>query len=439
MAHLPLVRIGFLGLGTVGQGVWKHLSRERQAFERRLGVRIELVRAAVQSKRKQRSIRVPAAQLTEDPFKVVNDPDIDIVCELIGGIGIARELTLSALRAGKSVVTANKALICEHGAALFNAARRYGARYFFEASVGGGIPIIKTLCEGLVANRFPLIYGILNGSSNYILTRMEREDIPFEAVLKDARRLGYVEADESLDIDGKDAAHKAAILAYLAHGKWVPLRGMILDGIRDLAPRDFTYARELGYKIKLIARIERNLSTGELSVGVYPALVALSDVIANVDGVYNALSLTGDVVGTTVLIGRGAGQDATASAVIADIADAVLQRLGHAAVAPLLKERATAVLPSPTNRLAKPESIRGRYYVRLQVQDQTGVLAQVAKVFARNDLSIATMTQIDEAQKDTVTLALTTHTGNERQIGKTLRSLRSFKSITAPPVLLRIL
>ena len=438
MKKPPLIRIGLLGLGTVGQGVWKHLSRERQPFERRLGARLQLVCAAVQSKKRKRSVRISTTKLTEDPFAVVDDPNIDIICELIGGSGIARELTLRALQSGKSVVTANKALISEHGAVLFNAARRNGGRYFFEASVGGGIPIIKTLCEGLVANRFPLIYGILNGTSNYILTRMEREGLPFEAILKDARKLGYVEADESLDLDGVDAAHKASILAYLAHGKWVPLRHMILAGIRNLAPIDFSYARDLGYKIKLIARIECALEKRALSIGVYPALVPLSEVIANVDGVYNAVSLTGDVVGSTVLIGRGAGQDATASAVIADIADAVRQRLGHPNGTLSLGASATPK-PGEHNQLAKPESIQGRYYIRLQVQDRTGVLAQVAQVFARNKLSIAAMTQFENAHKGTATLALTTHTGNERAIAHTLRDLKRLKTVTAPPVLLRIL
>ena len=233
------------------------------------------------------------------------------------------------------MVSANKALICKHGEEIFTAALRNRTHYFFEASVAGGIPIIKTLREGLVANCFPLIYGILNGTSNYILTRMEREGLSFPDILDDARRLGYVEADESLDLDGWDAAHKAVILAYLAHGRWVKLKEMLVEGIRGITQYDISYARDLGYKIKLLAVISRDFSTNSLSVRLHPALISRREMMANVDEVYNGVSLTGDVVGTTLLVGRGAGQDATSSAVISDIADAVYALHGRPAPAHL--------------------------------------------------------------------------------------------------------
>lgn len=243
------IRIGLCGLGTVGQGVWKHLSANRSALEARLGVRIDLAKAAVRDPRKVRAVTVPAGKLVADPLSIATDPTIDIVCELMGGTGLAKDVTLAALHAGKIVVSANKALLCEHGAALFAAARKGGGRFFFEASVAGGIPIIKALREGLVANRFKLIYGILNGTCNYILTRMASEGAGYPQILADAKRLGYAEADESLDVEGWDTAHKASILAYLAHGVWVKTPHMIVDGITQITQADLKYAATLGYAI----------------------------------------------------------------------------------------------------------------------------------------------------------------------------------------------
>ena len=434
MTKKRLIRIGLLGFGTVGQGVWKHIMSNRQALELRLGVRLELVRAAVQNPNKKRAIRIPKSKLTDNPLRIVDDPNIDIVCELMGGTSDAKALTLKAFKRGKTVVTANKALICEHGATLFKTARQSGGHYFFEASVAGGVPIIKTLCEGLVANRFKLIYGILNGTSNYILTRMERDGATLDAVLKDARRLGYVEADEALDLDGWDAAHKIAILAYLAHGKWVSPAQMKVEGIRNITPTDIDYARSLGYKIKLLAKVERDLTKGDLSVAVHPTLIPSANTIANVDGVYNGISLSGDVVGTTVLIGRGAGQDATASAVISDIADAVLALLGRPSHT-IFEEDAKRLSKCS---LAKPENIRGRYYLRLTVKDEPGVLARVAQSFAKEAISIATMIQSEDVETQTATLIFTTHTSNEKSIASAFSRLRRFKSILEPPVLFRI-
>ncbi|MDB6128277.1 MAG: homoserine dehydrogenase, partial [Verrucomicrobia bacterium] len=318
MKPVPLIRIGICGLGTVGQGVWRHLSRIRPELESRLGVKLELARASVRDLRKARSVRVPAGKLTTDVLSVATDPNIDIVCELIGGTTLARDVTLAALGCGKVVVSANKALICAHGAEIFATARRHGGHFLFEASVAGGIPIIKALREGLVANRFPLIYGILNGTCNYILTQMEEQDLPYTAVLGEAKRLGYAEADESLDVEGWDTAHKAAVLAYLAHNTWVKPDKMIVEGINRITPDDFKHAAALGYGIKLLAVIARDFETDELSVRVHPTLLPESHVVAKVSGVFNAVSVRGDVAGTTLYIGRGAGQDATASAVISD-------------------------------------------------------------------------------------------------------------------------
>jgi homoserine dehydrogenase len=435
MSAVLELNIGLCGFGTVGQGVWKHLSANQRELESRLGVRLKLARVAVRDLKRRRAVKVPAARVTDDPLAIANDPSIHIVCELMGGTGIARQVTLAALRRGKVVVSANKALICEHGAEIMAAARRHGGHFFFEASVAGGIPIIKALREGLVANRFPRIYGILNGTCNYILTQMEEKNAPYAAVLAEAKRLGYAEADESLDVDGWDAAHKAAVLAWLAHGVWVKTDQMIVEGISRITPADFRNAATLGFGIKLLAVITRDFARNELSVRVHPTLLPQANVIANVNGVFNAISVTGDVVGTTLYSGRGAGQDATASAVISDIADAAsLLRYGKGAH--LLGEDAAAAHRAV--RLAPPEQIRCRYYLRLTVRDQPGVLARVASVMAHHKVSIASVIQGPAEQAGAASLVLTTHQSNERAMSATLRRLRALGAVLEAPVLLRI-
>ncbi|WP_269536977.1 homoserine dehydrogenase [Cerasicoccus fimbriatus] len=432
------IRIGILGFGTVGQGVWKHLQADLSALEFRLGAKIELASASARDITKPRAVQPGPGQLTDDNHAIVNDPTIDIVCELIGGTTLAKELTLLAFKNGKTVVTANKALICEHGEELFNAARDNNTHYFFEASVAGGIPIIKTLREGLVANRFPLIYGILNGTTNYMLTRMEREGISYENVLDQARALGYVEADESLDLDGYDAAHKAVILAYLAHGKWVKLDDMVVEGIREITTGDIAYAKSLGYKIKLLAVIRRDFQKNAVSVRLHPALIAKQEIIAQVDEVFNGISLTGDVVGETILVGRGAGQDATASAVISDIADAVAALLG--APPPVISEEdeETYKALSDEVQLAGPESLTCPYYIRLRVKDEPGVLARIAQVFADHSISVATMIQEEETGSASARLIFTTHVCSEADIEEALAVIAGLDICLEKPYRLRV-
>ena len=438
MSAKRTLRIGFLGFGTVGQGVWKHLKNNREALELRLGAKLELTRACVRDLNKKRPVRIPKSKLTTDPLAVIDDPKIDIVCELAGGVGDARKYTLRALKAGKVVVTANKALICDHGAELFEAARKGGGHYFFEASVAGGIPIIKALREGLVANRFSDIHGIINGTSNYILTRMEREGLGFGEVVADARRLGYVEADEGLDLDGWDAAHKAVILAYLAHGKWIKLKQMLVEGIREITLRDIRLARQLGFKVKLLAIISRDFGDETVFARVHPALVPLENFLANVDDVYNGISLTGDVAGTTVMVGRGAGQDATASAVISDIADAVVALLG--APPPVISEEDAELYRQLGEGLsiATLDQIRGRYYMRLKVKDEPGVLAKIAEVLARHKISIATLIQEQDEGEPTADLVLTTHTTNEHAVTQAGKHLKRLGAVLHEPFVLRI-
>jgi len=433
-----VINIGICGLGTVGQGVWKHIERSLPELKARFGVKLELYRAAVRDLRKPRVVDIPADKLTTDALAVATDPHVHIVCELIGGTTLAREVTLAALKVGKIVVSANKALLCEHGIEIFATARKHGGHFFFEASVAGGIPIIKALREGLIANRFTLIYGILNGTCNYILTRMVQEGAPYAAILADAKRLGYAEADEALDVQGWDAAHKASILAFLAHGVWVKTDQMIVDGIARLTQTDLKMAAQLGYCIKLLAVITRDFETNEISVRVTPTLLPKNAVLANVNGVFNAVSVTGDVAGTTTYIGRGAGQDATASAVISDIADAVtLLTAGKAVV---------ACAPSETHvrggveapKLAPLGHMRSRYYLRMTVKDEPGVLAQIATLTAASCVSLATVIQMPAERPDAASLIVTTHESDERAIRHTITDIAKLDCVLEPPLLLRI-
>jgi homoserine dehydrogenase len=397
-----------------------------------------MARASVRDLRKKRTVNIGSARLTNDPFAIATDPSIDIVCELIGGTDTARDVTLAALALGKVVVSANKALISKHGAEIFEMARRHGGHFLFEASVAGGIPIIKALREGLVANRFPLIYGILNGTCNYILTQMEEFDTPYPTVLAEAKRLGYAEADESLDVEGWDTAHKAAVLAYLAHGVWVSTAKMVVEGIDRLTPADFRHAATFGYGIKLLAIISRDFAHNELSVRVHPTLLPESHVVAKVSGVFNAVSVKGDVVGTTLYIGRGAGQDATSSAVISDIADAVALLKNDRRAFVTARREINAAPERGSCKLAPPERIHGRYYLRITVKDRPGVLARVATVMADQHVSIASLIQNRADRPDAASLVLTTHDSNERAIQTTIARLKKLSVVLEPPLLLRI-
>ena len=432
MNEIKELKVGILGFGTVGQGTWKHLFENEKAWEKILGIRLIPTRASVRSLDKKRMLKIDSSCLTTNSLSIVEDPDIDIICELIGGIEEARELTLLAFKTGKPVITANKALICEHGDELFQAAEQAGVRYAFEASVAGGIPIIKVLRESLVANEFPLIYGIMNGTSNYILTRMENEGASFDQVLLDARELGYVEADEALDLDGYDAAHKAVILAYLAHGMWINLEDITVEGIRQISNTDLAAARDLGCKIKLIGVIRRSFCENYVSVGVYPALVPVKEIIAQTDGVFNGISLSGTVVGTVVLTGRGAGQDPTAGSVISDIVDVVKGMQGDASPPKLLHVTPDECKPAPS------KEISGCFYLRLSVDDRPGQLAKVAENLAEHDVSLATVSQTPDDHAQSASIILTTHLTNEHSIAKAIESLEQLDGVQKSPVLLRM-
>lgn len=432
------IGIGFIGFGTVGQGVWKHLLGQREELESRLGIKISIPRIAVRDIRRHRKESVPRELLTTDPMEVVNDPNIDIVCELMGGTTKAKDYTLAALKKGKVVVTANKALIYEFGRELFDAVKNFGGHYYFEAAVAGGIPIIKTLREGLVANHFESIAGIVNGTCNYILSRMESEGKSYEDVLADAKRLGYVEADDRLDLDGWDSFHKAVILAFLAHGKWVSARDAIVEGIRNVTLEDMRRAREFGYRIKLICLIRRNFSSGVLSVGVFPALIPLDNTLARVDGVYNAIKLFGDVAGTTTLIGRGAGQDATSSAVISDIVDATIgiRDDAHKFLTP--SDIDACYRLGESARMATDDEICSKFYLRLSILDEPGTLVGMYQVIAKHGVSVARVTTYEHPGQHRGTITLATYPTSEAVMDRVVADLNDLPQILAAPLVLRI-
>ncbi len=428
-----MIKVGLCGFGVVGQGVFDHLDRKRAVLSEQLGAEITVSRIAVRNIGKARDIAVDASIVTDDPLAVATDPEIDVICELMGGTGIAREVVLAALRAGKIVITANKALLCDFGEELLSVAREHGGHLLFEASVAGGIPVIKAIREGLVINDFSSIYGILNGTCNYILTRMTNEGLSYPEILVEAKAMGYAEADESLDVDGIDAAHKAVVLAYLAHGKWVDFKDVRLQGITEVSQEDIQFAKDNAYAIKLIAVIDRAAEKGALRVSVLPTLVSTQCSLGRVDGVFNAISVHGDVVGETVYIGPGAGRDATASAVISDIVDAVKLLIfgGPEGRFPFLD-------PAPRNgsliTLAKAEDIESRYYVRLIVLDQPGVMAQIASILASHEVSLASVSQKEVGEDaERVSLIITTHVTTESSIVSAVASLANLESVEEKP------
>lgn len=388
--------IGMAGCGVVGGGVVRHLAANHDLLAERCGAGFDLRRVAVRDAGRARGL--DPALLTTDWSRVVNDPAVDLVVELMGGTTTAREVAEAALRAGKPLITANKALLAEHGAELFVLAEKHNTPVYFEASVAGGIPILKALREGLRANRILSMHGIINGTCNYILSRMAAEGSDYAEVLAEAKRLGYAEADEALDVDGIDAAHKAAILASLAYGFWVPMKSLLVEGIRGVTALDMAFARKLGYTIKLLANIRPD-ERRAVAVRVHPTLVPLGHVLASVCGVFNAVAVEGDVVGETLFYGRGAGPDATASAVLGDIAEAAIDRLHGVGFRRLASHRCYAgTVPE--------EEMVSRFYVRLQVADRPGVLAQVAAVFGRHGIGISSVFQPEGHEGEMVPLVM---------------------------------
>lgn len=434
------VVVGMIGGGTVGSGVYRALTKNAELMRSRLGVEIVIGKVAVKAFDEPRPYPIPRELLCLDWREVVEDPAVQVVVELVGGTTIAKTMVLTALRLGKMVVTANKALLAAHGPELFEEASKHGTNLYYEASVAGGIPIIKVVRESLVGNCFERIYGIVNGTCNYILTRMKREGAEFEDVLRDAQRLGYAEAEPSLDVDGHDAAHKTGILASLAHGFWVNQNDIHVEGIRAVSKLDIQFAAKLGYTIKLLGVVKtsepakgKGAKGARVQVSVHPTLVPDSHVLASVNDVFNAVFVRGDIVGDTLYYGRGAGKDATASAVLSDLADAALdlQHQSKRRVPPFVPhERRGAVL-------SIEESV-SRYYVRLSVLDEPGVMARITAILEKHGISIASLIQPEGCDGEVVSLVLMMHSAPYAAMRKALAAIGRIKTVKAAPVLFRV-
>jgi len=383
------IKVGLLGLGVVGGGTWDVLAKNAGEIARRAGRRIDVARVAVRDVAKARRRVGDTVIVTDDPYAVVRDPDIDIVVELIGGERLARELVLAAIAAGKHVVTANKALLAKHGNEIFAAAREQGVMVAFEGAVAGGIPIIKAIREGLTANHIEWVAGIINGTTNFILSEMRARGLSFDEALAEAQRLGYAEADPTFDVDGVDAAHKLTLLASLAFGIPVQFDRAHIEGIRSLVQTDIALAERLGYRIKLLGVTK--LREHGIELRVHPALIPAERLIANVEGAMNAVLVRGDAVGATLYYGQGAGEAPTASAVVADLVDVTrLHTADPGNRVPHLAFQPDAMADTP---ILTMDEVVTSYYLRLRVADQSGVLADVARILADADISIDAMIQ----------------------------------------------
>lgn len=429
-AKVKEIKIGIIGFGTVGAGVAAILQEHGEMIAARTGVKPVLAGVADIDITTDRGVNVPKSLLTTDASAMISQ--VDVVVELIGGTTIAKTFILEALKQGKSVVTANKALLAKHGEELFAEAEKSGADIYYEASVAGGIPVIKALREGLAANRINKIYGIMNGTCNYILTRMEREGLDFEPILQDAQKLGYAEAEPSLDIDGFDTAHKTAILASLAYGQWFGLDSMYIEGIRNISLTDLRYADELGYRIKLLGIIKQN-SSDDIEIRVHPTLISKNALLADVSEVFNAVMINGDYVGNTMFYGRGAGREATASAVVADLIDCSRNIVCGC------RTRIPAFLPGKLfNDILPMDKTENRYYLRIQVKDVPGVIAKMSAILGNKQISISSFIQKEGQSEDNVSLMILTHLTKEELIKSAIAEIENLAEVCEQVKLFRI-
>ena len=438
MSLLKPIQVGLLGIGTVGSGVFNVLQRNQEEIQRRAGRGIQITMVADLDTARARAVVGDAARVVADAREVIANPDIDIVIELIGGYGIARQLVMEAIAAGKHVVTANKALLAVHGTEIFAAAHAKGVMVAFEAAVAGGIPIIKALREGLTANRIQWIAGIINGTTNFILSEMRDKGLDFDVVLKEAQRLGYAEADPTFDIEGVDAAHKATIMSAIAFGVPVQFDKAYVEGITRLSSVDIGYAEQMGYRIKLLGITRR--AEGGIELRVHPCLVPAKRLIANVEGAMNAVVVQADAVGTTLYYGKGAGSEPTASAVIADLVDVTrLHTVDAAHRVPHLAFQPDQMGEQPI--LPMEEVVTG-YYLRLRVADQAGVLARVAGLLAGAGISIDAMIQREAAEvagegATQTDLILLTHAVREGTMNGVIAQMQALPTVLAPIVRIR--
>jgi homoserine dehydrogenase len=429
------IKVGLLGIGTVGGGTWTVLARNQEEISRRAGRAIEISVVADKEVEKAKKLTAGKARVTADAFEVVRDPEIDIVIELIGGTTVAKDLVLAAIENGKHVVTANKALLATHGNEIFAAAQKKGVMVAFEGAVAGGIPIIKALREGLSANRIEWIAGIINGTSNFILSEMRDKGLTFEAVLKEAKELGYAEADPTFDIEGEDAGHKLTIMAAIAFGIPMQFDKCYKEGIAKLTQGDIRYAEQLGYRIKLLG-ITKQTEKG-IELRVHPTLIPTKRLIANVEGVMNAVLVKGDAVGATMYYGAGAGAEPTGSAVVADLVDVTRlhtadpeHRVPHLAFQP---DRMSNLKVLPMDEVVTS------YYLRMQVEDRPGVLADITRVLADASISIDAMVQREPAEGEKqVDIIMLTHQTREKSINTAIGKIEKLPVVTGKVTRIRL-
>jgi homoserine dehydrogenase len=429
------INVGLLGIGTVGGGTYSVLKRNAEEITRRAGRPIQISIVADKDLERIRQLTGGACRMSVDAFAVVSDPEVDIVVELIGGYGVARDLVLQAIDNGKHVVTANKALLAKHGNEIFAAAQKKGVMVAFEAAVAGGIPIIKALREGLTANRIEWIAGIINGTTNFILSEMRDQGLSFDSVLKEAQRLGYAEADPTFDVEGVDAAHKLSIMSAIAFGNSMSFDKAHIEGISKLDAADIKYAEQLGYRIKLLGITKRTAEGVELRV--HPTLIPAKRLIANVEGAMNAVLVKGDAVGATLYYGKGAGAEPTASAVIADLVDVTRMhtadpehRVPHLAFQPDAMVD-LAILPIA--------DVVSSYYLRLRVEDRPGVLADVTRILADDGISIVAMIQREPGEGEEQTdIIMLTHKTRERNIDAAIAGIEALPAVRGRIIRLRL-
>ncbi len=433
------IGVGLIGFGTIGKGVVKVLAQNAGVIGQRLGFPLRMVAIADLDTETDRGVDLSGIRFDSDAEGLIAAPDVDIVIELVGGYEVAKRFILAAIGAGKPVVTANKALLALHGKEIFAAAENAGVDVAFEAAVGGGIPILRSLREGLSANHIDRVMGILNGTTNYVLTEMEQTEEAFEVVLKRAQELGYAEADPTFDVDGIDAAHKLALLTAMAFGAELTYKEIPTEGIRQLTPIDFELAREFGYRIKLlgIAKCHRDGGEERIEARVHPTMIPLGSMLANVDAAMNAIEVRGDAVGPTLYYGAGAGEMPTASAVVADLIEIAreLQRGGAGPVAPL-SYLPHHLVPKPSVALDEQS---GRFYLRFTVADELGVLAEIAGALGENGVGIESVVQKGSLESETVVpIIVLTHRANEAALRDALARMDELQEVKAPTLVVRI-
>ena len=429
------IKVGLIGFGTVGSGVVKILQKNSVLIEKRMGAKIVLKRIADIDLEKDRGVKLKPGALTRNAEEVIKDPEINIVMELMGGIEPARTYILRAIRNKKHIVTANKALLALHGDEIFRDAYRFGVDVNFEASVGGGIPLIRSIKEGLVANRIQSIFGILNGTSNYILSKMTNEGRGFKEVLKEAQEKGYAEADPTYDVEGIDAAHKLAILIRLAFGTPVRFKEIFIGGISEITPLDIQFSREFGYRIKLLAIAK--IDQGKIEARVHPTMIPQRHLLSTVEGVFNAIYIKGDAVGPTLFYGQGAGQMPTGSAVLSDLVELgrnlLVRANGHRV--PSLSYQEFAMEKTP---LKKIEEVVMPYYMRFSALDRPGVLSKISGILGKHDISIVSVIQKGRRIRGAVPIVMMTHEAKEKNVHRALQEIDQLSVILGKTIYIRV-